>query len=390
MADLEAAKLKRDNYVSPDEKVVDRAAELRAKLRNSEASRNKAKDRLVELKLQQQDSRLFLEELKRRVKHLEESQVAREILDGLEFSVCPACLSEIDGVARGEHCHLCKHALPKQDTSSNLLRMKNELAIQTKESSHLMSSRDAEIGELDRELPRLDSEVKRLESEYLSIAFSWSTEAELAIEDAARNVGSLTEALKQAHEQQALAGAVTALQKQRDELASEQATLNVVIDDLLARQEKRKIAVASAIEDELIRLLKLDLPRQEEFIHAREVRFEFADNNVLVNGVRNFSESSAVVLRHLFHLALLGVSTRDSQMRVPRFIMLDGVDDGGLEPERSRRLQSIIADESASYLVEHQIIFATSKPRGDDGLHSANEVGRYFTQHSRALNTADI
>ncbi|MNY38568.1 hypothetical protein D3C86_1732020 [compost metagenome] len=135
----------------------------------------------------------------------------------------------------------------------------------------------------------------------------------------------------------------------------------------------------------MIRLLKLDLPLQTEFITPKNINFSFVDNEVYVNGSKNFSESSAVVLRHIFHLALLTSSLEKEYMRLPRFLMLDGIDDGGMEKERSHNLQRIIVEETGSYKHDFQLIYATSEinPDYDD---TDLIVSRYFNPEDRSLN----
>ena len=77
-----------------------------------------------------------------------------------------------------------------------------------------------------------------------------------------------------------------------------------------------------------------------------------------MNGATQFSESSTVVLRHLFHLAMLSASTRLPDMRFPRFLLLDGIEDGGMELERSHRLQEIIVDECSTFDCEYQLLIS--------------------------------
>jgi len=128
--------------------------------------------------------------------------------------------------------------------------------------------------------------------------------------------------------------------------------LDSIIERLTHAQENRKAEAFLAIAEALSRLLKLDFYRQEEFRTAEHVQFSFIDNQVIVDGSAKFSESSTAVLRHLFHLALLTASTKLPTMRFPRFLMLDGIEDGGMELARAYRLQEIIAEECASYDVE--------------------------------------
>ena len=58
---------------------------------------------------------------------------------------------------------------------------------------------------------------------------------------------------------------------------------------------------------------------------------------------------------------MLMASAANSYFRVPRFILLDGIEDGGQEIARSHKLQENIAALSEALNVSHQIIFATSQ-----------------------------
>ncbi|OHV58896.1 hypothetical protein BB987_04340 [Photorhabdus temperata] len=72
-------------------------------------------------------------------------------------------------------------------------------------------------------------------------------------------------------------------------------------------------------------------------------------------------------------------------MRMPRFLMLDGIDDGGMEKERSHNLQKIIIEEAENYTHDFQLIYATSEinPEYDN---TNLIVGRYFNPEDRSLN----
>jgi hypothetical protein len=116
-----------------------------------------------------------------------------------------------------------------------------------------------------------------------------------------------------------------------------------------------------ALAENLIHLLKIDLKRQEEFISAAAVDWSFSHDRVTVNGHTQFSESSMVILKQSFHLALLMASATNEYFRAPRFILLDGIEDGGQEIARSHKLQENIVALSATLNASHQIIFATSQ-----------------------------
>jgi len=364
----------------------ERSEVLRQELNTAKRRELEVRDRIESLDLDVKDSMAFVQELELRLQSLEESQETRSLFGNMYFPFCPSCLSQLAPVkAEAHHCNLCKTELNDNPADTQLLRMRNELTIQIKESKSLIEGRIQEIETLQRELPELNSRVQALRREYSSVASSWSSEIEAAVEEAARKLGTLDEEIRQAYEQQKLASVIADLQKRRDAMQAEAANLADKITALEARQESRKLEVAETIATAMMRLLKNDLPLQKEFIDPHSVNFDFVSNTVYVNGAKNFSESSAVVLRHIFHLSLLTASMEKAYMRVPRFLMLDGIDDGGMEKSRSHRLQEIIVQECATYQADFQLIFATSE------INPALEgtelvVGRAFSPDARSLD----
>lgn len=363
-----------------------RSEVLRQELSIAKRRELELRDRIESLDLDVKDSKAFVEELELRLHSLGESEETRSLFGNMYFPFCPSCLTQLAPVETdSHHCNLCKTELNDSPADTQLLRMRNELTIQIKESKSLIEGRLNEIDALQRELPELNSKVQALRREYSSVASAWSSEIEAAVEEAARKLGMLDEEIRQAYEQQKLASVIADLQKRRDALQTEAANLSDKITALEARQESRKLEVAETIATAMMRLLKKDLPLQKEFIEPRSVNFDFVGNAVYVNGAKNFSESSAVVLRHIFHLSLLTASMEKKYMRVPRFLMLDGIDDGGMEKSRSHRLQEIIVQECATYLADFQVIFATSEINPDlEGTELV--VGRAFSPDARSLD----
>lgn len=288
-----------------------------------------------------------------------------------------------------EKCNLCTSLLENGGGDAQLLRMRNELSIQLTESKSISEERSKVAENIRRDLPPLREQIKSLEREYSIVSSSWSSDVEVKLEELTRRLGELDEEIKQAHERQKLASVIADLQERRDNTNAEMLRLNDTISSLKKTQDLRQLEVQKTVELTLIRLLKKDIPLQPEFVNASEVLVSFANNTVWVNKSRNFSESSAVVLRHLFHLALLSASMQLPHMRLPRFMMLDGIDDGGMEKGRSHRLQQIIVDECAGYEFDFQLIFATSEinPALEN---SALVVGRPFTPDSRSLDVHAI
>ncbi|MNF81388.1 hypothetical protein D3C84_636590 [compost metagenome] len=327
---------------------------------------------------------MFINELEARHNELCESGIARDYFSNVHFQFCPSCLSELHSTPNAG-CSLCKSDVPEGSDAPQLLRMKNEISVQLKESKHLMEHNIKKLSELKLSAPTLKKNVQRLVNEYALVSRSWEDAYEIEFEKLTRELGRIDEEIKQAHSTQKLNDVIIDLQNKRDSLQSEKDKLTSLIESLQGKEESRKADISNAIERAMIRLLKLDLPLQTEFITPKNINFSFVDNEVYVNGSKNFSESSAVVLRHIFHLALLTSSLEKEYMRLPRFLMLDGIDDGGMEKERSHNLQRIIVEETGSYKHDFQLIYATSEinPDYDD---TDLIVSRYFNPEDRSLN----
>lgn len=362
----------------------DATHELRRALSAAKEKLAGAVTRLAALEFEIEDSGKFIRELETRLKNLDESKATRRYFGSVVFAFCPSCLSELEPQDDVSHCSLCKKPYKDQAADAQILRMQNELSIQKRESQRLMAERENEMKALRLELPTLRSRLKSLEEEYARVSAVWSSDLEMAVESTARRIGEIDQEIKNLYELQKLAAAIADLQKERESLAARLAAIEVRIDFMIHEQEVRKAQITEAITGALSRLLRDDLPRQKEFSEARNVTFNFSDNTVSVNGSTQFSESSTVVLRHLFHLALLAASTQFEFMRMPRFLMLDGIEDGGMELERSHHLQKIIVNECTKFECDFQLIFATSQIAPALDVEQF-VVGRSFTKDEKSL-----
>jgi len=357
---------------------------LRTELNKSKGIAAKLKSKIQSLEFEISDSEMFISELQDRLKNLEQSGETRAIFDSMNFEFCPSCLSKIDILNSSHVCHLCKSEQSDDKAANQLLRMKNELTLQIKESLQLMARRKDELIRLKRDVPLAENELKRLEQEFFKESNHWATPQETAVGEIYRAIGRLDEEIKRAYEDKKLIVVINELQERRDELQTEKNRLDDLIELYEKTEEKLKDKIHTSVSTIAQELLQEDLPLQKEFISPENVEFSFTDNSVYVNGSKNFSESSAVVLRHIFHLALLSASMENESMRLPRFMMLDGIDDGGMEKDRSHNLQQIIIDECSRYEHDYQLIFATSEinPRFSE---SEYVVGEYYSPSNYSL-----
>jgi len=364
-----------------------RVIEVRNKLNAAQAVFANEQNRLANLELEIKDSKLFIEELERRLVALNDSHVARAYLGNLNFQFCPCCLGEVKLPADKQKCHLCTGLLEDSSGETQILRMQNELALQKKESEVLLKKRYAEINELKSKAPKLASNLKKLEKEFSAIQSDWSSPQEVEIEGALLRIGELNQRLRQLAEYHRLAEVLEDLQLQRSGFEAKKSYLQDQIAKLQGQNDVSKKIAKDVISESLIYLLKNDLPRQDEFIDAQGVDWNFLKNRVSVNGQTQFSESSMVILRHSFHLALLVASVKEEIFRFPRFLMIDGIEDGGQEPDRAYKFQRLLVDVCESLENEYQVIFATS---GIEATLDVDEyvVGKRSTTEDKTLSIA--
>ncbi|EIU6793006.1 hypothetical protein L5150_003373 [Vibrio parahaemolyticus] len=222
-------------------------------------------------------------------------------------------------------------------------------------------------------------------SESSSVITSINNKNESKIFGCYQKIGYLEEKIENLDKIAELLSSIAELTDERDRT---QESVND-LKDKIARKENiyrlREPEVRECISKNLISVLKKDIGSEDEFASAKTIDFDFASNSISVNGKSSFSESGMVYLYNSFRLALLMTSLEKTYLRIPRFLILDGIENGGMEDSRSKNFQKAIHDLLSDSQVEFQIIFATKSIEGsldnDDYI-----VGTTFTRNSKSLN----
>ena len=355
----------------------------------------KEKDRLYELseefsqlEFDIADSEIFIVELENRISSLDVSIATAEIVDQVSYKNCPSCLSDLSQLDRpSTACRLCGSEIEGSEPSLNLHRIKNELSLQVGESIHLQTSRQARCGEVRSEMTRLRETVAVLENRYKDMAVDVSSEKQKTLQSYYRNAGYLEKEIEELAKSKDILAKIEQLTSERDGLNSEITRLKDIIKEISGAQSVTKREMSSQISDAVVEILHADLDRQREFTDASYVEFDFGKNSISVNGTRVFSESSTVFLKNAFLLGLLVVSASDKRMRFPRFLLLDGIENGGMEQPRSHNLQNLIVRISDQLPVNHQIILTTAQISPEiEG--TAATVGQYYSSDNKSLSFA--
>jgi len=371
--------------VAADNSASQEDAHLRANLDNTHQKLSELKQRRIEIESEIADSDLFLKELEERLASINESSIAESYLGTANFAFCPSCFSILSssGVPAG-HCALCKSPVSLGSTRSQLARMRNELALQRRESQIIRQRQSAELEGILRDVPAIEAQLGMLEVEFRRNKAQWRPPHQILVERLSREIGAKEQEIKNTQELRKLADLLDSNNQKVGNLEAELAKVRGRMEAVQREQLQRRQKAYLAVADNLRTLLKEDLVRQAEFENANEIDLDFGANSVTIDGQREFSASSMVYLRHSFHLALLLASTENPFFRFPRFVIVDGVEDGGMEPDRSFNFQKVIYRKSKAIGVLHQIILATSQICPELNIPGI-VVGASFTHDKKSI-----
>lgn len=359
--------------------------------RKAAADIRKVRERIAELEHQIHTNDLEVADLSNFISHLDElseklpkAKKSSEIIGSIEFTHCPACLTPLNGTSDPGHCVLCGSETDPEQERSRYLHIKLDLDIQIRESRQLLLDKETGTANARKELRLLRSKHQRQLSEF-TVRYEISNGPRESF--VAKRYQRLGQIDRELTELSRLRERVSELEEVSGRKAAVQAEINKKKDRqkaLDAASARRRRIALTHVSEKAKTFLRQDLNRQDEFRHADSVKVNFRDNSMLVDGVLNFAESSNVIVKNSVILALFAAATEDEEFLHPRFLLMDNVEDKGMEDKRSHNFQNIIVQVSESAKLEHQIIFTTStiNPEldGDDLT-----IGPRYTHRQRTL-----
>jgi len=337
------------------------------------------------LQLESADSQSFIEALEAKLEQLHDSAATADALRGIAFIFCPSCFAPIND-ASGDHvCSLCKSPFDQGRAQSRILSVINETGLQLKQSRLLQTDRLKELSELDIKVAAATRRWNGLSERYKLLNRLPSTELRSKARVLYGRAGYLERELDDLGQKAALIERIEALSKARAQLNVEITSLKEQIEASERRQKEYLSRAYTLISKKTIEFLRNDLPRQDTFSKAASLSFSFGSDRLAVNGEGFFSASSMVYLRNSFFAGFFSAALLESTFRHPRLLILDTVEDKGMEPERSHHFQNLLASLSQESQVEHQLIYATAMI-SPDLANSEHVVDRFYTHDDRSLN----
>jgi len=323
----------------------------------------------------------FLEE------HIEQVKVAEstfQAIGGIEFTRCPACLSHLKPVSDPHVCNVCGQYTDPEEDKSKYNQVRLDLEIQLRESKQLFAEHEARLTKDRVELRRVKRSYSQNLSEYSTKFDLSSSPREAFLAERYQRIGQIDQELTHLTEMLSVAEEVQSLSQRKQELQGEITDLSDRRKALERRAQNRRSKALNAVSEWGRLLLRSDLDRQPEFENPKLVELNFRDDAMFVDGQMNFAESSNVFLKNTAIFSLFMAAGNDELFNHPRFILLDNVEDKGMEVERSHLFQRLIVEHSTELRERHQVIYTTSMMNPELELDDY-VIGPHYTHDKRTL-----
>lgn len=344
------AQAKQNNEIAPI------AARFAEKRRESYTLSNETRDLAIEI----EDSGQFITSLESRIAALDDAAITRDALGAMPLHFCPQCLSPLVDTASGGSCVLCKQPTNAEITRTHAARMRQELALQVRESKMVLERKQAEYAEKRARLDTASKEAQLLQREYERLVMTVQTSRDSKIDSLLVEKGSLERSIADLLQKNKIIQVLLNLRAQEAELGAKLQQLGISIQRRQSDQKAKFYEALSVVQKFTVYLLQRDLPLEERFRLARDVSLNPENNTFSVDGENQFSASSMTYLKNSVHFALMFASLELPYLRYPRLIVCDNIEDKGMTTDRSQNFQRNILSLSKDANVEHQIIFTTS------------------------------
>ena len=343
-------------------------------------------DDIAYLSSEIQDSEFFVDTLNKKIKALRDSIQTRKLLGGLPLEYCPECLTKISTQTPPNKCKLCKADIDNSSGVIQARRMEQEIGFQINESGKLLEINKKRLIELESKYEAEKGKLQHIQSQVNAALANVKSQNEEAIDRLNTEKGFLEGELLQYRTILEHAELYEKLTKRKLELDQEIGRLKRYIYITKQGQDRLKIKVNSAIKENGLYLLNNDLDRQEEFKNANDFIIDFSNNMAfLSNRYSKYSASSNFYLKVSARFAIFLASLSVQQMRYPRFIFADNMEDKGIEEKRAQNLQRILIDKVNEFDENSfQMIYTTSYITKESN-ESDFVVGEYYTKDNPTL-----
>lgn len=360
------------------------------KLASKKLSKNREELRTVERKIEKieldrDEIRVFQSYLTELNNKLSLSESTLNLFGSIEFTHCPSCGSAVKDNKPEGCCILCSNPISPDEEKSRYNQIKADLEIQFRESKQLLNQKQSDLNDLKKRYRALHASHES-DLSIFDLKYSGPTgPREAFLAGKTNRIGQISAELEFLTRSLSIASEVDELERKRGEIHSDISKLRKRIEALERQSQKRRSAALSEISETAVSLLHSDCKRQEEFETAKKVQLSFLDDAIAVDGKMSFAESSNVFLKNAAILSIFLSAGKDENFYHPGFLLLDNIEDKGMEVERSHLFQRLIVERATALEVPFQIIFTTSMMNPDLELEDY-VIGPSYTRENKTLN----
>jgi len=170
-------------------------------IKSSELTIDKLELEIRALQYEIEDSRAFIKSMEDRLKAFDQAVITRKSIGELQITNCPKCLSPLIRHVPEGTCILCKQPVSIDLEKSMLLKMKEELFFQVKESKNILVSKEDRLAQIMREIPILTEQTHLTKSNLDEALTKVKTARDTHLDDLLVKKGSLENQLIFLHKQ---------------------------------------------------------------------------------------------------------------------------------------------------------------------------------------------
>ncbi|MBR9865966.1 MAG: hypothetical protein GYB20_02590 [Oceanospirillales bacterium] len=310
------------------------------------------------------DCELYEKSLKFRKKSLLESKASYDAIGLIKYESCPCCLEKITTYDEGE-CHLCHAPIVDSHHANNYMELLTEIDFQISSNNKVLEDyMEHRIG-ITSALNIANAQLTNLQSELTVVSKIVDFSSHSALEDSKR-IGFLESENENIKKKIEIISELDRNKAKKIELSSKITDLRNKIESARSASKNRRQNVYSGISENMIPILRKDkrdngMPYEEVFEAAdsNDIEIDFAKDRTLIDGRVKFSGSSNYIKKNSFQISALLEAIDDPNYRLPRFLMLDAIENGGMKEFRSHNFQRAMID-CFKDRNDFQLIFCTS------------------------------
>ncbi len=333
--------------------------ELEKQLANLNTAIERFRRSIESLSLNAADSEIFIASLESNLNDLTAANRTLNLIGSVTLAYCPICLADLSQPSE-DHCPLCKASTTGDAITGGRLRYEQELKHQINESKQILGGRRQKLVDqenaLKEEMWRRNSTLTELRA-----LVAPTIHIDAKVSQLLKDYGYLTRKIEDLTRLESLQTEVDSLEKEVQKANSKLEHIERQLKLRQAEQEERRNYCQQRIGDLTIGILHEDVvDNQNDTLNdSTGLVFSFEKDFLTVRHGR-LSASTQAFLKNSFYLGLLKFAVEDGQCRLPRFFILDNIEDKGMVPERFRKFHHLLIQYSEHVDVPHQVILTTS------------------------------